>query len=79
VSCSVHDGIELESRGTPCVAIHTEVFRNSATVHAMAFGRPGFPSVFVSHPIANVTADEVRAKAEEVIDEIARILTGAAE
>jgi hypothetical protein len=72
----VHDGIELEDRGIPCVPVHTEVFMNSAEIHALAFGRPDFPSVAVSHPIADATPDEVSRKADAVIDQIARILTG---
>ena len=76
MSCSVHDGIELEDRGLPTVPLHTSVFMNSAAAHARAFGRPDFPSVSVRHPIANVDAAGVRERADEVIDEVARILTG---
>ena len=76
MSCSVHDGIELEDRGTPCVPVHTQVFMNSAEVHALAFGRPGYQSVAVRHPFANIGPDEVRRRADEVIDNIVEVLTG---
>lgn len=77
MSCSVHDGIELEDRGIPCVPVHTEVFMPSAEVHALAFGRPDFTSVAIRHPIANIGPDEVRGRADEVIERIVGILTGA--
>lgn len=79
MSCSVHDGIELEDRGVPCVPVHTEVFMNSAAAHALAFGRPGFASVPIRHPIAGLDPDSVRERAEEVVDRIAAVLTGTAE
>ena len=76
MSCSVHDGIELEDRGVPAVPVHTEVFMNSAAAHALAFGRPEFPSVAIRHPIAGLEPEGVRGRAEEVVDRIAAVLTG---
>lgn len=76
MSCSVHDGIELEDRGIPTVPIHTEVFMNSAAIHATAFGRPDFVSVAVRHPVAGQGPDEIRARAEEVVDRVVEVLTG---
>lgn len=76
MSCSVHDGIELEDRGVPCVPVHTEVFMNSAAAHALAFGRPDFRSVAIRHPIAGLDADSVRARALDAVDRVAAVLTG---
>ena len=77
MSCSVHDGIELEDRGIPCVPVHTAVFMNSAAAHSLAFGRPGFPSVSIRHPIAGVNPEGCRERAEEAIGQIVATLTGA--
>ena len=76
MSCSVHDGIELEDRGIPCVPVHTAVFMNSAAAHSLAFGRPGFPSVSIRHPIAGVDPEGCRERAEEAIGEIVGTLIG---
>jgi len=67
VSCSVHDGIVLETRGIPTVAVHTSVFTGSATAHAVAFGRPDYDPVTVRHPIAGLTPEEVVERADEIM------------
>ena len=67
MSCSVHDGVELESRGIPTVAIHTSVFTGSAEAHAVAYGRPDFDPVTVRHPIAGLTPEEVDGRADEIM------------
>lgn len=75
MSCSVRDGIELELRGTPTVAIHTAVFSTSAVAHADAFGMPDFESAIIRHPIAGIEREEITARAEEVAPIIVRLLT----
>lgn len=79
MSCSLYDAVELEKRGIPTVAVHTEVFLNSASAHALAFGRPDYQSVGIRHPIAGITPAEVNERAEEVIEEIVNLLTGGPE
>jgi hypothetical protein len=74
----VHDGIELEDRGIATVPLHTEVFMNSAAIHAMAFGRPDFPSVSVQHPVAGQGREAIRGRAEKVVEQVVRVLTGGA-
>lgn len=76
MSCSLYDAVELEKRGVPTVAVHTEVFMNSATAHALAFGRPDLESVGIQHPIAGLTPAEVKGRAEDVIEDIVGLLTG---
>ena len=74
----MHDGIELEDRGVPCVPIHTSVFMNSAAAHALAFGRSDFPSVAIRHPIAGVDPAGCRERAEEAVGQVVSTLTGGA-
>lgn len=76
MSCSVHDGIELESRGIPTVAVHTSVFTGSANAHAVAFGRPDYDPVTVRHPIAGLTPQEVAARADEIMSVLVAHLVG---
>ena len=75
MSCSVHDAVELEARGIPTVAIHTEVFMNSAAAHAAAYGRPDYRSVAVRHPIAGLSPEEVHVSADLIVDNIIQELT----
>lgn len=72
----VRDAVDLEARGVPTVAIHTEVFMNSATAHTDAFGRPDLRFVSVRHPIAAVSDEELRERALAVVDSVAQLLTG---
>ncbi len=76
MSCSVHDGIELETHGIPSVAIHTSAFLGSARAHALAFGRPDYEPVIMRHPIAGLTPDEVVARADEIMPTIVAYLLG---
>lgn len=75
MSCSLHDVVSLESLGLPAVAIHTEAFASAAKVHANTLGRADYTSVFVDHPIAGISSQEVNARAEEIIETVAELLT----
>lgn len=69
--------MELEQRGIPAVAIATTVFMNSANAHAKAYGRADYESVEIQHPISGRPKEEIEAKADVIVSEIVRILTGA--
>lgn len=73
----VRDAVELEARGIPTVAIHTQVFMNSAIAHSAAFGRPDLQFVEVEHPIAAVSDAELQRRAVALVDSVANILIGA--
>jgi hypothetical protein len=72
----VRDAVDLEALGVPTVAIHTEVFMNSAVAHTAAFGRPDLQFVSVEHPIAAIPDDELKKRAEVLVDSVANLLTG---
>jgi hypothetical protein len=72
----LYDAVELEKRGVPTVAVHTEVFLNSATAHALSLGRPDYQSVGIKHPIADITPAEINERAEDVIGTIVSLLIG---
>ena len=55
----------------------TDAFRTAARVQASRLGRPDLDAVFVPHPIQDRTPAEIEERAEAVVDEIARRLTGA--
>jgi alkanesulfonate monooxygenase SsuD/methylene tetrahydromethanopterin reductase-like flavin-dependent oxidoreductase (luciferase family) len=70
----LHDSTKLESLGVPAVAVATHEFMTAARAQASALGRSDFDAVYVAHPIQDQTKEEIQAKAEAVLDEIARRL-----
>lgn len=74
MSCSVHDVVDLESRGLPAVFVASGPFADAAAAQAAALGaQPA--AVFVAHPIQDRTDEELRALAEAAVDDIVRALT----
>jgi len=74
VSCSVHDVLDLESRGVPAVFVASDVFMDAAEAQSRALGFPSAARIFVPHPIQDATDDEMRAKADEAIDALVAAL-----
>jgi alkanesulfonate monooxygenase SsuD/methylene tetrahydromethanopterin reductase-like flavin-dependent oxidoreductase (luciferase family) len=70
----LHDSTKLESLGVPAVPVATTEFMTAARAQASALGRSDFDAVYVAHPIQDQTKEEIQAKAEAVLDEIARRL-----
>lgn len=76
-SCSaatVADGILFERAGVPAVAITSDSFLASGRAMATVQGFPGFDFHAVQHPMASLSADEVRERALAAIPDIIRIL-----
>jgi hypothetical protein len=72
----VHDGIHAEKAGVPSVTICTDSFINTSKSMAAMWGTPDYPVIFTPHPIAPLNKDQLRARAEEIIDTVVSILTG---
>jgi hypothetical protein len=75
-SCSaatVADGILFERAGVPTVSIVSSAFYPSGQAMATVQGFPGFEFIAVQHPMASLSADEVRERARTAVPEIARI------
>ncbi len=66
--------LKLEGLGVPAVPVATHEFMTAARAQASALGRPDFDAVYVAHPIQDQTKEEIQAKAEAVLEEIARRL-----
>ncbi len=77
MSCSLHDAVELEQRGIPTVTLCTEPFMDSAAAHARAYGRPEARVVAVQHPLAALTPEAVRQRADAVMERIVEQLIAA--
>jgi hypothetical protein len=71
----MHDSIWFEINGKPTVVIATDVFVDAAEAQSKALGLPGAPRIFVSHPIQDATDNEIRAKADAIVDKAIQALT----
>jgi hypothetical protein len=66
----VHDSVWFETNQKPAVMIASDVFESAAEKQAAALGLPEIRRVFVPHPIQDATDDEMRAKADGIVDSI---------
>jgi hypothetical protein len=71
----MHDSIWFEINGKPTVVIATDVFVDAAEAQSRALGLPEAPRIFVPHPIQDATDDEIRAKADSIVDRAIQALT----
>jgi len=71
----LHDTVWFEIQGVPSVSIASEEFESAAETQAKALGMIDARCVFVAHPIQDATDDEMRAKADAIIDHVVAALT----
>lgn len=64
----MHDTTWFEINGKPSVFIASSEFIDAAEVQAEALGFPGVRRIFVPHPIQDATDDEMRQKADAIVD-----------
>ena len=75
MSCSVHDLVRLERLGVATAGVGTEPFADEALEQAALLGMPGYRMVWVPHPVQLLTAAELDARADAVMEPIlARLL-----
>jgi hypothetical protein len=70
----VHDIADLERRGVPGVFVASTEFVGAADAQIAAVG-VDTACVFVPHPIQDRTDDELRALADDAVDQILAALT----
>jgi alkanesulfonate monooxygenase SsuD/methylene tetrahydromethanopterin reductase-like flavin-dependent oxidoreductase (luciferase family) len=66
----VHDTTWFEIQGRPAVFVASSAFADAADAQANALGLPEVRRVLVPHPIQDATDDEMRAKADAIVDEV---------
>ena len=66
----MHDSIWFENNKKPAVMIASDVFVDAAQKQADALGLPEVRRVFVPHPIQDATDDEMRAKADAIVNDV---------
>ena len=57
------------------MVIASAAFMDAAEKQAAALGLPEMHRVFVPHPIQDATDDELRAKADAIVDQVIEALT----
>jgi len=70
----VHDTTWFEIQGIPAVFIASTEFVEAADVQAAALGMPDVRRIFVPHPIQDATDDEMRTKADAIVDALIQAL-----
>ena len=78
-SCSgsaVADGVAFERRGIPAAVICSDAFTVTADAMAAVKGAKGYRYATTEHPVAVLTADEVRKRAEQALPTVVALLTG---
>jgi alkanesulfonate monooxygenase SsuD/methylene tetrahydromethanopterin reductase-like flavin-dependent oxidoreductase (luciferase family) len=70
----VHDTTWFEVQGKPSVFIASSAFVDAAEKQAAALGLPEVRRIFVPHPIQDATDDEMRAKADAIVDQVIEAL-----
>jgi hypothetical protein len=71
----VHDLVALEAAGITATYIASTEFVDAGTAQARAFGFASVPAVHVPHPIQDRTDAEMRALAEQALEEVISAVT----
>ncbi len=66
----MHDTVYFEIQGKPSVFIASSEFVEAAEAQSQALGLPDVRRVFVPHPIQDATDEEMRDKADAILDEV---------
>jgi hypothetical protein len=72
----VHDVVRLEKRGLPAVNVGTEVFLDEGLEQARVLGMADYRMVWLPHPVATQSTEEIQALAREHASAIVARLTG---
>lgn len=73
----MHDTAWFEIQGLPAVFVASHTFADAAQAQSTALGLAELRWCLVPHPIQDATDEEVRAKADAVVDEVLRALSEA--
>ena len=72
----MHDGIHVENAGIPSATICTDRFIPTAAGMAKMWGAPDYPTIFMPHPIENLSREQLRARALELAPLVVQVLVG---
>ena len=66
----MHDSVWFETNKKPAVVIASSEFIDAAQKQADALGMPEVRRVFVQHPIQDATDEQMRAKADAIVNDV---------
>lgn len=66
----MHDTTWLEINGIPSVFIASDEFVEAAEAQAESLGLPEVRRLFVPHPIQDANDDEMREKADAIVEDV---------
>ena len=66
----MHDSVWFETNKKPAVVIASSEFVDAARKQAEALGLPELRRVFVPHPIQDATDEQMRTKADAIVNEV---------
>jgi hypothetical protein len=70
----VLDSIILEKAGIPAISIVTDAFVDTGKVMASKWGVPQFRFLSVPHPVANLNDAELDRRADDLLNEVIKLL-----
>ncbi len=70
----MHDAIIAERQGIPALAVMTTKFVTAADLMAKVLGLSGYEYCTIAHPISSASTDELRQRAETVMDFLPQLL-----
>ena len=70
----MHDTVWFEIQGLPSVMMASTEFVDAAAAQAISLGLPDLQRAFVPHPIQDATDDEMRNRADAILDEVVAAL-----
>ena len=70
----MHDSVWFEIHSRPTVFVASSEFVEAAQAQAEALGLPEVRRILVPHPIQDATDDEMREKADAIVDQIIEAL-----
>lgn len=68
------DSILLEKAGVPAISIVTDAFVDTGKVMASKWGIPQFRFLSVPHPVANLNDEELDLRADDLLNEVIKLL-----
>ena len=71
----MHDTVYFEIEQKPTVAIASTEFGDAAKIQAKALGMADARYLLVSHPIQDATGDQIREKADAIVDDVIAALS----
>ena len=71
----MQDAATLEKLGVPCSVLVTRPFNTQARAMTNLLGLPNYRYAVIGHPMGSLTAEQVLARAQEALPQVASQLT----